>query len=597
MGKTFLSKARDSEGNLIGHVNTAYQSLQKLKRIKNARSVKAEQAKRSGDEWKKYNAKFNLTMVDSIAYLNGFYMHSSATSFDRAVKNLDLLNTIKNALEQSVNTLDSRISEIQEKVKPTEEERKAFEKLANRSEVEKMFDRLKKSLSTPKMLQLRSMDKKTINTEYTKYFGEDAVKEVKDRIASALREEVNTVFDDKDKLKPILINGIENFAKSLTKQKIVQIIKIGKIAQGNRKGNYTTKRDKTNAKERELFSMESISNFYAIASVLGEVNRSVQESGTTDQRYLKAASSLDLIENIANNFETLVTNIKQKKKEDDDEDKYNSVGFSYGFNYESLEKYLKGGKLLGATNDDRDATDIIYNLENIRASLKTSNIIFRTQDIESFLKSTSNRELLEEDIKNVLNPIKYFYMNFGLILEAEDSELNTIKKNTKTVNYLSGTKLMSCSNVMNIYNYLSGVLGKYFSTNMIVGFILKNWNGKVDELPKVVLSSGSDIPFPTYDLLESLKQNSEDLSLEGNYIYPDITGKMIEEYDDFVTSKSAAVSKIVDSNKEVTYSTILEDSKVSSLYGSLTESGKTMNFLTSVDIALLLEKLNRKGAS
>ena len=156
---------------------------------------------------------------------------------------------------------------------------------------------------------------------------------------------------------------------------------------------------------------------------------------------------------------------------------------------------------------------------------------------------------------------------------------------------------MSCSNVMGIYNHLSGVLGKYFSTNMIVGFILKNWNGKVDELPKVVLSSGSDIPFPTYDLLESLKQNSEDLSLEGNYIYPDITGQMIEEYDDFVTSKSAAVSKIVEGNGEVTYPTILEDGKVSSLYGSLTESGKTMNFLTSVDIALLLEKLNRKGVS
>ena len=598
--KTIVSSLRNlySRGVKAGKNNTLgsgggldsyYKSLRET-RFTNKASI---------DSW----TDVDFVMTPEIAYLNGLYAHSYVVNFEEAIEVMNLRSTINNLLQPLINELTKKIAVINKAVQPNDIDLQALAILRRNGQngVANIFAKLKKNYGNFKtgLSKITKHTKKQMKTAVDNLNSLYNLDELKQSIKEEIKRQwflTNNTFHSKDGTSINLLQTALDLVDTLSAEDIVAYGSAGNRLLGE-KPELMSEGSKRRYDFITTNYAQGVAAFLTLSQILSAAAKYTQDNiiakstGKVNKSYDAALKALNFWDQLANN--TSVTQAAQL-----DFTQLNSKTFNkyFGLAFEPVEAIISQGQVVGHKHADNvTATDLTINYDKILSqltnaedainlSLKTAALIYRTQDLASAGDSFGDTpDLLGEAAR----PIKYFLLNFGLLTEYQFVQNQSIQTKFNDKNLLTSTS------IMDIYNDLCKTLGQFFFTNIIVGFILKNWtdsNEDLKSLPKIILNSQDRKYYLTHDLLNAVKNN---ISGGGKslYLHPQITGSMVTTYADMVAAKHKVVGYTRDETTDnITYSTLLDYQPLRTAYNKITDMAKKMSLFTAVDIAVLMEK-------
>lgn len=516
------SKKRDSSGISWSQVSSRIERAKARKNIKSTRSA----------------AKENFRLSSSIAFQNGFYLHTYATNFAEALFKAE----IDKSLQQIRDALDPLIEDIKDAVQPQDVDREAMNILIQPNEMRDAYSKLNKKLES---VLTKLVTQNTGNSEGGAVF--------------------NTTVKDDDKLLAAVLEG-KGISKpnDLGLEIVVKSSGKKKVTAGN---------------------IEEVAATCMLLYELASKIRSVvtnDKGEFTNKTYENAVNALDFVKILTGDLDDILAAQSGK-----------SIAQKLGDYLEPAFVAIYGGRIVGddaklrkiTASDVQMPIKLLVNentmLEkDVEISLKRSSRIIRKQDLAS-MKSI----IPEEELTNLLKPIKYFLANFTLIMEHQsdyDSE------------NFQDTPIFSISDVVNTYNAVTNTIGLFTYTNMIVGYVLTNGNKNaagqfedLDKLPRIIYSISSK-PVFTYDLLTSLTEMLDNGN-QGSY------GDMLMAYSAGLAQDYIAFTEAKKQVSGITsYEQLLENSNVRSLYDSISKEVANMSVWSAIDTARIINKTEVK---
>ena len=548
------------------------------------------------DSW----TDIDFIMTSDIAYQNGLYAHSYVVNFEEALEVLNLRSTINSLLSPIVDELTTKLEIISNAVKPTEDDLKAIAILRQNGQngVANMFAKLKKNYGNFKtgLSKILKHTKKQMNNAVENFNAMYDIDAMKMNIKEEIKKQwLSSSGASQDSTILELLNIVLEQVDTLT---VEDIIAYG--SAGNRLLGEKPELMQPDGKRRYDFITTNYAtgtaSFLTLSQILSAAAKYTQtniltKAGRVNQSYATALNALNFWDQL-----TKATSVGQTNQIDFTQLNAKTFNKYFGLAFEPVEAIISHGTVVGHKQTDKiTATDLTIQYdtilkqiteaeEAINLSLKTASLIYRTQDLQ-----TAGSSVIEDNnlLEPVLRPIKYYFLNFGLLTEYQLAQNQSKKTKFQDKNLLSSTTVMS------IYNDLCSSLGQFFFTNIIVGFIMKNWTDNqqaLDSLPKIILNSQDRKYYLTYDLLEAVKKN---INKGGTalYLHPQITGSMVSVYADMVAAKHKVVGYTRTNTKEnITYSTLLDYQPLRTAYDRLSSMADNMSLFTAVDVAMLMEK-------
>ena len=547
----------------------------------------------------------NMVMTPQIAYSRafsdgGFYVHTYVANFEEAIEVLDLRHDIENSIQQFMPTLNAKLQQILNAVKPTSGEEEIIQNLekSGLSHLHVLFQNLKNYYGTfktafraSKKLKLKSKEK------YKDIFSKEELDKIKKKIGDKFNIEFKELQSNTAISKQfiqIMQEQIKGIIDNLTSQDIEAYSTLGNVLEYGK----VDPREATDATPKDY--TDGVVNFLMLSTLLTQASKYTEEhirkDGKPVEKYQNALAGLSLWEQLNSSTDTKNTNFLNYKAKQFRKD--------FGLSFEPVTAVLLGqSNVVGQANSKTTATDleILYNqTENainntqniISASLKTGELIYRSQNIIDFFEKNKK----DDEINIVLKtkPLRYFLLNFSLLTEYQFVQSQVGKGNFKDTN------LLSSQAIMELYNYIISTIGRFYFTNMFVGYILKNWTdgSDVSSLPKIIMNSSDNKYYRTYDLIQAVKHNT-DAGGKGLYLHPVATGALLHNYADFVEAKSKRLGYIRRHNSkkgvrpiDVSYKSLLDDKGdvALGLYKKFVELSENIELFTAADLAVLIEK-------
>lgn len=556
---------------------------------------------------KKKSVMQDFVITEDIAYNNsqGLYLHSWVVNFERALKTLAFQAKIESKLQPHVDYYNSQLDRMIQALQVNAEEQAIIERITTPSSVLGLFQSLKSkkkkinsiirqgvkpTSNKPKKSKRVATGNSKLNNDLKKIANssneevvlqalqQEVIKVTKTALSSLSNSQYSATF------LSALENEVEEWATTLD---LKQILLGGEI--GNTLANEKTKINGLDS------LMNGITNFYILSKAFEiaakECNKLTitTDPNSINKNYSNAANIfkfLDMLNNL--NFDEFLNvqpTVFVKR---------------YGYFFEPLMAVLYGGQVVGHLDNKITATDVLLNYDmslnnlekSLTTSLKTGALIYRQQDIEGFFIHGQNSQYAEDRIAQDMKPIKYFYLNFALLMEYQ-----TILKTTRSNKVLQDIHITSSEEIMGVYNYLANALGKYYFTNMIVGYFLKNGtkNEDLKTLPKIIFNSKNQQMYPTKDVLSKIRNDVVKSSNRYNmaFVHANISGKMVEDYVQFCLNKSKRKGYLEDHGEPVSYRSLIADNtggKAMQYYRELSKDAESFKLVTAVDLAVMMEK-------
>lgn len=481
------------------------------------------------------------------AWKNGFYLHTYAVNFNKAITNLSLYDKMNALFESQFTAINKRYKTIKKSVKPNNADKLAKDYLEKGNESIRMFMKIKDACA-----KLAAIDKKLHSDDRTSGITINAEERQK------IINETKRYYQNNSNIEE-LINKIEKWDDEQFRLAIM----IGGTLEGRLAKNYKSDEGASNLK-----------TLLYIQDLINHVNKNLQSS---KDRYKNAVQSLDFFDKISKMDFSAWRSAYQLSL---------SIGlafeevFGYAVNVDNIWR----ASVVGDINDTKTATDVNILFkdltkaeDSIGVSLKTSSLIYRNQK-------------LDEDIiqdAELLNQIRYFLANYTLIMtnqrygQKEYRPKDENGKEGKNVLF-KDSPLLSFNEVTRIYSLICSQLNKIYLTNMIVGFIMNNWDkDSLDTLPKLIQYRNT-VLF-TYDILDKLDHTKDFVAMDKYHILLDVTNSLESEYYTFNGAKKRRTK-----NKDtiVSYDTLINS--LPKHYNSLSEQVRSSKVNTAIDLAILM---------
>lgn len=567
---------------------------------------------------KSENIMADFNMTEGIAYRNkrGLYLHSWVINFERSLQSLNFQEKIQNILQPHINYYNNILDKMITSLEVDEDEQKIIERIKKPSSILQLFQSLKKNKNKlvsflrsdknkkdTKQKNQKSTNKKTRNTiatgsaQLNKELTTLAGSNKNDDVLNSLHKEITKKI--KMELSKLSTSDYNKDFIDVLNQELTKWVESLNLEQILISGNLGDRITAPKAEKIEDVNtlVNGVSNFY----ILG---KAFEIAANECKKCTPTTNPIIANQNYANAVKTLRFLEMLNEMNFDDFTKVDSTVFvrRFGFFFEPLAAVMYGGTVVGHLNNDTTATDVLLTFDRsmdnlnkaLTASLKTGALIYRTQQIKDFFISDLKNKKSDEAVQANMRPIKYFYLNFALLMEYQ-----TVLKHSRERATVKDIPVVSSEEIMGIYNYLANALGKYYFTNMIVGYFLKNGtkNDDLKTLPKIIFNSNDQQIYETKDVLTKVRrdvvQNNNHYNMA--FIHANITGKMVEDYLQFCYHKSKRKGYLEQKGKTVTYEKLTSSNaggEVMKYYKELSKDAESMNLVTAVDLAVMMEQNN-----